>query len=135
MSGGLDILIVGVAGENLDHIASDKRLRELFGDTSNDEACADLYVRDFRALVKDPTIANPRIFYLEGEHLCGSQIGVGLGYVLFYGNNNAQPRKLDERVYRRIEDLKQKFIAEVKRRIIEIPQDEVGVYALNVSDT
>ena len=64
MSGGLDILIVGIAGENLHHVASDERLRELFDERADDDASADQYVKDFHALVRDPTIANPRIFYL-----------------------------------------------------------------------
>lgn len=135
MAGGLDILIVGIAGENLDHIASDERLRELFDDMSNDEVGAEQYIRDFRALIEDPTTANPRIFYLRGEHLCGAHIGAGLGYVIFDGNNNAQPRKLDEIVYLRIEELKQNFTAEIKRRGIDIPKDQIGIYALNVYDT
>ena len=134
MSGGLDILIVGIASENLDHVASDERLRELF-DERADDASADKYVEDFHALVRDPTIANPRIFYLQGEHLCGSQVGAGLGYVIFDGNNNSQPRKLDERVYGRIDELKQKFVTEVKAKGLSVPQDQVGVHALNVYDT
>jgi|SRR3989338_6818500 len=134
MSGGLDILIVGIASENLDHVASDERLRELF-DGGADDASENQYVEDFHALVRDPTIANPRIFYLQGEHLCGSQVGAGLGYVIFDGNNNAQPRKLDERVYERIGELKQRFVIEVKTRGLEVPQNQVGVYALNVYDT
>src|SRR3989338_5478838 len=95
MSGGLDILIVGIAGEKLDHVASDERLRDLFDKRTDGKASAYQYVEDFHALVRDPTIANPRIFYLQGEHLCGSQVGAGLGYVIFDGNNNAQPRKLE----------------------------------------
>ncbi len=129
MAGGLDILIVGIAGESLVHIAPAERLRALFGETSDEESLG-----EFSSLAEDPT-ANPRIFYLAGEHMLGSQVGAGLGYVIFEGNNNAQPRKLDERVFRRIPELMQKFIIEVEAKGLVIPHDRVGVYALNVYDT
>lgn len=135
MGGGLDILIVGIAGENLDHITSDEKLIALFDERKDDEASADQYVRDFYALVEDPTITNPRIFYLVGEHLCGSQVGAGLGYVIFGGNYNAPPKRLDERVFGRTGKLKQRFIDELKAKGLEVPSDQVGVYALNVYDT
>ena len=135
MSGGLDILIVGIAGKNLDHVASDEKLRELFGKRADDEASTDQYVEDFHALVTNPISAKPRIFYLAGEHLCGSQVGAGLGYVIFDGNNNAPPRKFDERVYGRIDELKQRFVTEVEAKGLSVPQNQVGVHALNVYDT
>ena len=81
------------------------------------------------------TIANPKIFYLKGEHMCGSQLGAGLGYIIFDGNNNSHPRKLDERVYGRIDELKQKFLTEVEAKGLSVPQNQVGVHALNVYDT
>lgn len=134
MAGGLDLLIVGIAGKDLDFIAPDDRLRELFGEISGDDTTADQYLTDFHALVRDPTITNPRLFYLQGEHLRGAQIGAGLGYVIFDGNNNSQPRKLDERVYQRIDELKQIFIDEVRTNGLNVPEEQVGVYALNVDD-
>jgi hypothetical protein len=135
MAGGLDILIVGIAGENLDHIASDNVLRQLFDEKSNDDASLEQYLSDFSALVKDPTVSSPRIFYLAGEHLLGSQLGAGLGYVIFDGNNNALPRKLDDRIYGRIGELKQMLIKEAGAKGIIIPPDQIGVFALNVYDS
>ncbi len=135
MAGGLDILIVGIAGENLDHIASDEKLTELFDERTDDEASSDKYVDDFHALIDNPDVANPKIFYLAGEHLCGSQTGAGLGYVIFTGNNNSPPKRLGEKVFRRIDQLKQMFISEVKAKGLKVPLNQVGVYALNVYDT
>jgi len=135
MAGGLDILIVGIAGENLDYISSDERLKDLFNKRNDDEKSAEEYVKDFHSLASDPSVANPRIFYLAGEHICGSQVGVGLGYIIFDGNNNSYPRKLNERMYERIAELKQRFINEVEAKGLEVPHDQVGVYALNVYDT
>ena len=135
MTGGLDILIVGIAGENLDYVAPGEKLQDLFNESSNTNAANEQFVDDFHALAKDPTIANPRIFYLAGEHLCGAQMGAGLGYVIFDGNLNAQPKRLDERTYERIDELKQRFIAEVEAKGLKVPINQVGIYALNVSDT
>ena len=134
MSGGLDILIIGIANKNLDYIAADERLRGLF-DAADNASNVDQYIENFHALARDPTVASPKIFYLQGEHLLGSQLGAGLGYVIFDGNNGAEPRKLDEGVYHRIDELKQRFIAEVEAKGLLIPKDQVGVYALNVYDT
>jgi len=135
MSGGLDILIVGIADKNLDRIASDKRLRELFGGESEDDASVERYHDDFYALVRNPTLAKPRIFYLAGEHIKGSQLGAGLGYVIFDGNLNDQPKRVDETLFKRIDELKQMFVAETKTRGLEVPTNKVGIYALNVCDT
>lgn len=132
MSGGSDILIVGVADKNLKYVGDDRKLRDLFGYEGLDP---DQYVRDFHTLSEHPLTANPKIFYLAGEHLCGSQVGAGLGYVIFDGNNNAQPRKLDERAFSRIDELKRKFVDEVKSKGLEVQENQVGVYALNVYDT
>lgn len=135
MSGGLDILIVGVAGENLTNLASDEKLNGLFDNLSDSEEEIDQYVNDFHALTENPSLENPRIFYLANEHLLGSQIGAGLGYVIFDGNNNAPPKQLDERVFRRIDELKQRFIHETNEKGLSISPDLVGIYALNVYDT
>ena len=135
MTGGLDILIVGVANNNLDSIAPSERLRELFGEGDKDDASVKRYYDDFYALVGNPALKNPRLFYLAGEHMIGSQLGAGLGYVIFEGNLNDQPKKVDEAVFRRINELKQKFIDETRARGLNIPHKDVGVYALNVCDT
>jgi|SRR3989338_9771284 len=135
MSGGVDILIIGIADENLDYIASDKELGDLFGDYNEDKASIDKYVTDFHALADDPTIQNPRIFYLVGEHFLGSQDGAGLGYVIHDGNLNSPPKKLDDRIFRRIDELKQKFINEIEAKGFRLEHNKVGVYALNVHDT
>jgi len=139
MSGGLDILIVGVADENLDFIAPDERLKEMFSHSDNPDEYsdddADKYVTDFYALSNNPNLENPRMFYLVGEHLCGSQIGAGLGYVLFDGNNNSLPKRLNERVFARIPELKEKFVREIESKGLFVPHSKVGVYALNVYDT
>lgn len=136
MTGGLDLLIVGIAGENLDHIAPEQRLRDLFETRDEaDESEVDRYVRDFHALGEDPTVINPRIFYLAGEHLCGSQLGAALGYVIFDGNYNTDPRRLDERIFGRIDALKQLFLEDIRVRGLAVSPDMVGVYALNVCDT
>jgi len=102
MSGGLDLLIVGIAGENLDGIASDDRLRELFDEKSEDDEGTKRYHDDFYALVRNSALAKPRIFYLTDEHMKGSQLGAGLGYVIFDGNLNDQPKRVDEAVFGRI---------------------------------
>ncbi|MBI4451330.1 hypothetical protein HY642_05120 [Candidatus Woesearchaeota archaeon] len=132
MSGGLDILIVGVAGKNLKNIAPATKLSRLF---DSDDVDADAYVADFHALTNNPQTPSPRIFYLEDEILCGHQLGAGLGYVIFEGNFNSFPKKLDERIFSRVDELKARFISEVKAKGLKIPREQVGVYALNVVDT
>ena len=135
MSGGLDILIVGIANKSLDSVASDERLKELFGDGTESEAGAERYHQDFHALVKNPDLERPRIFYLTGEHMLGSQLGAGLGYVIFNGNLNNEPKKVSEVVFERIATLKQMFVQETNAKGINVSIDKVGVYALNVRDT
>lgn len=130
-TGGLDILILGIAGENLDNIASDERLRELF----NIEKSADKYYRDFHALINNSLTKNPKIFYLLGEHILGTQIGVGLGYVIFNGNNNSKPKKLDYKLFERISELREMFTKELANKGLIVSEDNVGIYALNVYDT
>ena len=135
MSGGLDILIVGIADESLDSVASEERLRKLFDMRTNTEASANRYYEAFHALVDDPSTKNLKIFYLAGEHMMGAQIGAGLGYVIFDGNNNSPPKKIDERVFKRIEELKKRFVEETNKKGVKVPTERVGVYALNVRDT
>ena len=135
MSGGLDILIVGIADENLDSVASEERLRELFDKEREDDADAERYHEDFHALIKNPNLEKPIIFYLVGEHMKGSQIGAGLGYIIFDGNLNGQPKRVNEALFRRIDELKQSFVKETAARGIKVQIDKVGVYALNVCDT
>ena len=135
MTGGLDLLIVGIADENLDYIDSEERLRELFDDdTEDDDISAEKYFDDFYSLVKNSDLENPRIFYLGREHMEGA-MGTGLGYVIFDGNLNDMPKRLDEKLFGRIDELKQKFIDETSKAGLNIPSDKVGVYALNVYDT
>jgi len=131
MSGGLDILIVGIAGEDLDRVAPEETLRALFDDWSD----AKDYHTAFYALVNNPVHQNPEIFYLKGEHMIGSQLGAGLGYVIFGGNLNDYPARVDEAIFRRIDELKEMFIRETVAKGLAIPKEQVGVYALNVCDT
>ncbi len=130
-------MIVGIADENLDSIASKRRLRRLFDNDKGvgENAGAKKYYDDFHALVRNPALSNPRIFYLDGEHMLGSQIGVGLGYVIFEGNLNDQPKRLDEALFGRVDELKRRFVRETKAKSLKITGYKVGVYALNVRDT
>jgi len=134
MSKGLDILIVGIAGENLESIASEETLTKLFENNDNSDKAIDKYYTDYHNLEEGNT-AEPKIFYLSGETNSGSQIGSGLGYVIFTGNNNFQPKKLDETIYGKIQKLKEKFIKEIRPYKLRIKEEYVGVYALNVFDT
>lgn len=137
MSGGLDLLIVGVAGKTLNHIAPAEKLDKLFGnreDEDKDEG-AKQYFNDFYALSKNPETKAPRVFYLEGEIMSGAQIGAALGYVIFTGNNNGLPEKLQEATFARIPELKRMFLEETKAKNLKIPENQVGVYAVNVYDT
>lgn len=135
MSGGLDILIVGIADKNLDGVASEERLRELFDNYPDTKRGTDRRYRDFHALIYDPSTKKPKICYLFGEHMLGVPVGAGLGYVIFDGNNNSLPKRVDERVFARIPELQANFVKELEKNGLSVPDGKVGVYALNVYDT
>ena len=135
MSGGLDILIAGVAGKSLDVISPRERLEEFFGNDSLTPESTARYVEDIHALEKDPTTQKPRIFYIKDENVFGSVLGEALGYVLFDGNLGQPPRQLDERLFARIPELKERFVRELTEKGIAVNPKTVGVYALNVADT
>lgn len=139
MSGGRDVLIVGIKGKNLEDklesIAIEDRLNELFGGNFQDDIDADKHYKYVHGLEQDPTTENPGIFYITGENLWGAVCGTGLGYVLFSGNNNAPPIQLDERIFTRIPELKDRFARELKSHELKVGDYEIGVHAINVYDT
>lgn len=141
MGGGLDVLVVGVGGRNLDHIAPHEQLDRIFGDkTDSDDAAeidaaADRYFKNLHALAQDPATPEPKIFYFKDECVFGAGCGAVLGYVLFDGNNNGMPKKVDERVFARIPELQERFLKEMDKAGIKVEPTEVGVYAFNVYDT
>ncbi len=139
MSGGMDILIVGIAGKDVDDqlesIAPPDTLRKLFGGNFLDDFMADKHYEYAHRLENDPATMQPGLFYISGENLWGAAVGTGLGYVLFSGNNNAPPTLLDELIFARIPELKELFLKAVQSHGLEIGNYVVGVHALNVCDT
>jgi hypothetical protein len=133
MGGGLDLLIVGIAGENLDYIAPKNKLSQLFEE--DDPSKFDFHYDAQHALVNDPTASNPAISLYEGECGPGAVVGSGIGYLIFGGNNNGLPEKLNERVFSRIPELIDLFKSEMKRHSLSVSEKDVGVYAINVYDT
>ena len=139
MAGGLDILIVGIAGKDSDDrltaIAPSKRLEKLFGGYFQNDPGGIEHSNYVHKLEQDPTTTNPGIFYITGENEWGWVVGTGLGYVLFSGNNNASPKQLDERVFARIPELKELFMRELHSKGLQVRGYKVGVHAINVYDT
>lgn len=139
MSGGLDLLIVGIKGKDLDDnlgsIATEDKLYELFGGNFQDDPDAKKCYDYIHALEQNPATNNPGLYYITGGNMFGGVCGTGLGYILFSGNNNAPPRQLDERIFARIPELKGSFIRELESHGINVADYEVGVHAINVYDT
>lgn len=135
MTGGLDILLVGIAADSLDHIASSERLEELFGCNVPDDPFGEKHLDFVYALEIDPATACPHIFYFHDECDFGRAHGVGLGYLIFVGAIETGHVKLDERLFYRIPELKERFLREMEENHLCIDPSDIGVYAINVTDT
>ncbi len=149
MGGGLDILIVGIVGKQLERsreeimrgdrityddlssIAPVEKLKELFDNFPD----ADLWAKCFRRLETNPETSYPIIVYFSDEFGCGAALGTGLGYVLFSGNNGGDPKKLDERIFARIPELIARFKGQLDLYSLDYSKYDVGLYAINVFDT
>jgi len=123
MGPGLDVLLVGIAGTDLTHIATEERLSQLFGDNDPNE------------LSNNPETPFPYVFYFSNECQWGAALGSGLGYILHSGTSNVPPQKVKEEQFARIPELKGRFVREMRIHGIEVSPDEVGLYAVNVYDT
>lgn len=124
----MDLLIVGIAGETLDDIASRKTLDQFFDPPPRTQEEVDSYFSD----LKNPH--SHRIYYLSGENGPGWVDGAALGYVIFGGNHEAPPSRIDENLFDQVPELKERFHEEARRKGINIPKERIGVYAVNISD-
>ena len=128
MGGGLDILIVGIVGNDLYDTLSSVATKEFLQTSFSDH-------RSGRNLERRYGAKNPAIIFLSGECGFGAVTGTGLGYILFSGNNNAPPEKLDERIFARIPELIERFKEELDLHNLDYSKYEVGLHAINVYDT
>ena len=158
MGGGLDILIVGIVGgylvdiegnvifnkyreaifDDLTSIASKEKLEELFNNFSDTQSGGEKWEKwdeYFFRLEKNPTTDEPGLVYFSGEECgFGAAFGTGLGYVLFSGNINSDPIKLDERIFARIPELIERFKKELDSHGLDYSKYKVGLHAINVCD-
>lgn len=138
MGAGINVLIVGIAGtdedDKLESIASFDELKRLFGGDFSDDKDATKFQDYVYSLEKDPLTEKPGLFYVEGNFL-GATFGAGLGYVLFAGEINAPPIQVDERIFARIPELKDRFVRELASHGLNPGDYNVGLHAINVYDT
>ncbi len=139
MSGGRDVLIVGIAGKDmhdaLETVASPETLKKLFGGNFPNDRQASKFHEWVHRLEKDPSTSDPGLYYITGENFLGSVQGTGLGYVLFSGNLNASPKHVDDLLFARIPEFKERFIRELHSHKLSCETYTVGVHAINVYDT
>jgi hypothetical protein len=133
MSGGLDLIIVGVAAEgNLDHIAPDEELKQWF---CYDDGELGEFLCNFHEPVAEELVDAPRIVYLKDKSILGSMEGAALGYVLFVGGcHYSVPARLNDEAFSLIPLLKESLGVELRKKGLPVPEDEIGVYAVHISD-
>jgi hypothetical protein len=144
MAGGMDILIIGIADDNnLDDVASDEKLEDLFvkppnWDDENDEN-NDRYIDELlegqERLANDPNAEAPLISYIRGEIGLGWATGAALGYLVKKRQPYAKPEQISPVLLNRINELTSRFRSEMQELGLDIGEREVGLVMVNIRDT